>query len=325
MTHTSKQFSSPHFEVQELAEGVFAVLGEREGLCHSNAAIVDLGDRTLVLDTLTLPSYGDDLARASRELTGRDPSWIAFTHYHADHLLGNQSFPSTTPLIATQGMLAPTEEWMGQYQGAIDDPDGFKQEVVDFAATCEAEEDPLKRAAMETNLARYQALYDDIDVLRLVRPNTVFEGKMVLSGSKRTVELIEIPNAHTVSDVYLRLPEEGILFMGDLGFFDTIPFLGFADPLRWIDILRDFEASDMKTFIPGHGIVGGTGKVKVQRECIEAIVAAAREVLAAGEEVTGVLGERLPEPFRTWEGQGGRFNLMNYMAVAKSLSSEKQD
>ncbi|MCK5245807.1 hypothetical protein KAR02_02845, partial [Candidatus Bipolaricaulota bacterium] len=64
MTHTSKQFSSLHFEIQELAKGVFAVLGEREGLCHSNAAIVDLGDRTLVLDTLTLPSYGDDLARA---------------------------------------------------------------------------------------------------------------------------------------------------------------------------------------------------------------------------------------------------------------------
>lgn len=325
MAHVSKQFSSPYFEIQELADGVFAVLGEREGLCHSNAAIVDLGDRTFVLDTLTLPSYGDDLARACRELTGRDPSWVAFTHYHADHLLGNQAFPSTTPLIATQAMLAPIEGWMSQYQGAIDDPDGFKQEVADFAATCEAEKDPLKRAGMNTNLARYQALYDEIGTLRLVRPNTVFEGKMVLSGSKRTVELIEIADAHTVSDVYLRLPEEGILFMGDLGFFDTIPFLGFADPLRWIEILREFEASEMKTFIPGHGVVGGTDRVKVQRECIEAIVAAVREVLAEGGEVTEELSERLAEPFCTWASTMGRFNEMNYQAVAASLSSENQN
>jgi len=78
MTHDPKQFSSPHFKIEELAEGVFAVLGEREGLCHSNAAIIDLGEQTLVFDTLTLPSYGDDLAKACRELTGRDPSWIAF-------------------------------------------------------------------------------------------------------------------------------------------------------------------------------------------------------------------------------------------------------
>ena len=97
MTHVSKQFSSPHFGIQELADGIFAVLEDREGLCHSNAAIVDLGDRSLVLDTLTLPSYGDDLARTCRDLTGRDSSWVAFTHYHADHLLGNQSFPAYAP------------------------------------------------------------------------------------------------------------------------------------------------------------------------------------------------------------------------------------
>lgn len=324
MTHTSKQFSSPFFEIRELAQGVFAVLGDREGLCHSNAAIVDLGDRTLVFDTLTLPSYGDDLARACRELTGRDPCWVAFSHYHADHFLGNQSFPTSTPFMVTQAMLAPMDESMVQYQGILDDPDGFKQELDDFTATCEAEEDANKRKAMSINLARYQALYRDLGKLRIVRPNTIFEGKMVLSGSKRTAELIEVAHAHTVSDVYLRLPNEGICFMGDLGFFDTIPFLGYADPLHWIGTLREFESSAMKTFVPGHGVVGGTDKVTLERECIEAIVAAVGEVLASGEEVTGVLGERLPEPFRSWEGDG-RFNLMNYRAVANSISPEKQD
>jgi len=177
---------------------------------------------------------------------------------------------------------------------------------------------------MNTNLARYRALYEELEGMRLVRPNTLFEGKLLLRGSKRTVELIEVPHAHTVSDVYLRLPEDGVLFMGDLGFFDTIPFLGFANPLNWIDILRQFESLSDKTFVPGHGVVGGTDKVTLERECIETIVAAVREVLAAGEEITGVLGDRLPEPFRSWEG-GGRFNLMNYKAVAKSINPDYQD
>ncbi len=324
MTHGSKQFSSPHFDVHEVVDGVFAVIGDREGLCHSNAGIVDLGDRTLVFDTLTLPSYGDDLARACRELTGRDPSWVALSHYHADHYLGNQCFASTTPLIASKDMIPPMEESMVQYQSILDDPDGFSKELADFAATCEAEEDPRKQSAMNTNLARYRALYEELHGMRLVRPNTLFEGRMVLRGSHRTAELIEVAHAHTVSDVYLRLPQEGVLFMGDLGFFDTIPFLGFANPLNWIDILRQFESFGDKVFVPGHGVVGGMEKVVQLRSCIEAIVAGVRAVLDAGEEITGVLGARLPEPFRSWE-DGGRFNLMNYQAVANSISPKKTD
>ena len=321
MSHAVKSFSSPYFDIQELAEGVFAVLGDREGLCHSNAAVIDLGDRTLILDTLTLPSYADDLADACRELTGRDPTWVALTHYHADHLLGNQSFPTATPLIATQAMLPKIQEWMVEYQEAIDDPAGFKKEIDGFAAACDGEEDPLRRKAMDINLARYQALYEEIGNLQLVSPNTFFEGTLRLTGSKRSVELIEVPHAHTVSDVYLRLPDEGVLFMGDLGFFDTIPFLAFADPLRWIEILREFETSDMKTFVPGHGVVGGTDHVKLERECIEAVVGAVRDTLAAGEELTEDLGLGLSEPFRAWSTKR-HGNLMNYTRVAERLRAE---
>ena len=309
---------SEHFEVRELADGVYAVVGDQNGLCHSNAGIVDLGDQTLVLDTLTLPSYGVDLAQASRELTGRDPSWIAFTHYHADHHLGNQAFPEATPLVATHAMLPPMEESMKGYQEAIDDPAGFEKQVEDFAAGVEAEQDPAKRKAAEVTLARYRALLSELPSIRLIRPNTLFEGTLRLHGSKRCVELVEVPNAHTASDVYLRLPEEKILFMGDLGFFDTIPFLGYADPIRWIDTLKDFERSEIETYVPGHGIVAGVEKVRVQRECIEAIVEAVRSVLAEGAEVTEELSERLPEPFRAWTSKG-RFNQMNYVAVANSL------
>jgi cyclase len=306
------------FRIEELADGVFAVVGDQDGLCHSNAGIIDLGEETLVLDTLTLPSYGETLAAACRDLTGRGPSWIAFTHCHADHLLGNQAFPSTTPFVATHAMLPLIEEWMAEYQEAIDEPAGFAKEIEQFATTCEAEDDPTRRAVIETNLARYRALYDEIGTLRLVRPNTLFEGTMRLVGSKRAVELIEVSNAHTASDVYLRLPDEGILFMGDLGFFDTIPFLAYADPLHWSETLRAFEDSEIRTYVPGHGVVGTVDRVTRERECIDAIVDAVRTVLAEGGEITETLSERLSEPFRTWSTRG-RLNETNYQAVANSL------
>ena len=49
MFDVAKTFSSPHFQTQELADGVYAVLGDQDGLCHSNAGIVDLGDQSLSL------------------------------------------------------------------------------------------------------------------------------------------------------------------------------------------------------------------------------------------------------------------------------------
>ena len=324
MSKASDSFSSPHFEIQELADGVYAVLGEQHGLCHSNAAIVDLGDQTLVLDTLTLPSYGEDLAIACRELTGRDPSWIALTHYHADHWLGNQAFPRETPLIATPGMQPGIENSMIDYQEAIDEPSGFAKQVEDYAAACEDENDATAREGMEINLGRYRALLDELTSIQLIRENTLFEGRLQLVGSKRLVELIEVANAHTVSDVFLKLPEERIVFMGDLGFFDTIPFLAFADPVQWIDTLQSFEASDTEVFVPGHGVVGGMDRVKLERECIEAVVFVVREALDAGDDITLALTKHLPEPFMSWASGRGHME-MNYKAVAEALSSDSQN
>jgi glyoxylase-like metal-dependent hydrolase (beta-lactamase superfamily II) len=213
---------------------------------------------------------------------------------------------------------------MKQYQDAIDDPEGFRRDVEEFVSACEAESNPLKQTAMRTNLARYQALHAELPKLKLVRPNTFFEGTLTLTGSDRSVELIEIAHAHTASDVYLHLPDDGILFMGDLGFFDTIPFLAYADPLHWADVLRTFEESEIDTFVPGHGVVGTTDRVTTERACIEAVVQAVREVLNEGDEVTEGISERLPEPFRSW-AKRGRFNEMNYRAVAQAIRSAEKD
>jgi cyclase len=43
--------ASEHFQLEQVAEGVCAVIALRKGAAHSNAGIVDLGDRTLVFDT----------------------------------------------------------------------------------------------------------------------------------------------------------------------------------------------------------------------------------------------------------------------------------
>jgi len=312
-------FSSEFFEIQELAEGVYAAVGPQEGLCHSNAGIVDLGNRTLVFDTLTLPSYGEDLARACRELTGREPTWIALSHFHADHWLGNQAFPENTPILATHTMLPQLEASMETYANLPGELDDFQRQIDELTATCEAESDDKKRQGIETNLSRYRALHAEGETLRVVRPNLAFDGTVQLMGSARSIDLVEVKAAHTASDVYLSVPDANVVFMGDLGFFDTIPFLMYADPLGWIDALKALEASDATIFVPGHGVVADADRVRASRECIEAIVAVVRKAEADGETIEEALLQRLPEPFVTW-AEGRTWMQQQLDAVASSIA-----
>lgn len=324
MTHVSKQFSSPHFEIQELGEGVYAAIGPQEGLCHSNAGIIDLGDRTLVFDTLTLPSYGDDLARACLELTGREPTWIAISHFHSDHWLGNQAFAENTPILATHAMAPQLTASMDSFAGLPEELDDFQRQIDELAVTCEAETNEKKRQGIETNLSRYRALHAEGASLCAIPANMLFDGSLQLIGSKRSVDLVEVKAAHTVSDVYLAIPDANVVFMGDLGFFDTIPFLMFADPLGWIEALKALEASDATVFVPGHGVVGDTDHVRRSRECIEAVVDIVRGALNEGAEIEEGLLQTLPEPFKAW-AEGRTWMQQQLDAVAKAISPDSQE
>lgn len=92
--------TSPHFRLEELAQGVFAAIHTPGGGAMSNAGIIDLGDRTLIFDTCQSPEAATDLQRAAATLCGRPVDYVVNSHWHGDHVLGNQTFAAAT-IIAT--------------------------------------------------------------------------------------------------------------------------------------------------------------------------------------------------------------------------------
>src|SRR5450830_703053 len=104
---------SRHFVFEQLADGVFAAIERDGGWAISNAGIVDLGGLTVVYDTSLTPRAAQDLRRFAEEVTGRAPDIVVNSHYHNDHIWGNQVFAPeaqivssarTRKLIATAGM-----------------------------------------------------------------------------------------------------------------------------------------------------------------------------------------------------------------------------
>jgi cyclase len=80
-----------HAEHEQVADGVRAAVAKPDRGAVGNAAIVDLGDSTLVVDTHVTPA-------AARELRAEagPARWVLNTHWHADHVLGNGEFGDAT-------------------------------------------------------------------------------------------------------------------------------------------------------------------------------------------------------------------------------------
>ncbi|NNC73973.1 MAG: MBL fold metallo-hydrolase [Acidimicrobiia bacterium] len=84
---------STPFTIHPAGDGVWAAISPpMEMPAISNAAIIDLGDRTLVVDSFMTFQAAQALSDAAEELTGNRPHLLVTTHHHVDHVGGNSVF-----------------------------------------------------------------------------------------------------------------------------------------------------------------------------------------------------------------------------------------
>lgn len=89
-----------------------------------------------------------------------------------------------------------------------------------------------------------------------------FARRLTLHGTRRRAEFVSLGPAHTGDDAVLVLPDDGVVFCGDLLFVACHPYLPDGDPERWrdaLDVLLGFGAA---RYVPGHGPVGGPDSVE---------------------------------------------------------------
>jgi glyoxylase-like metal-dependent hydrolase (beta-lactamase superfamily II) len=292
--------TSEHFELEELAAGVYAAVAIEGGAAYSNAGIIDLGEQTLVFDAFDSPVAADDLRIAAEQLTGRPASYVINSHVHADHWLGNQVFDPQTPIIAThttRGEMPDSITWMQELQ---EDLSGLQRDIEEESANLEAETDPSKRAALENGIARMKSWLITLPTQEFRFPDQSFERKLVFFGSQRRAELIEVAPGHTNSDAYLVLPEDRIMFMGDLGFLQCQPFMVFCQPQAWIAWLEEAEQADVEVFVPGHGPLGTRADLSLQRQYITLLVEQVAQAIRDGIQVEQVVDSPPGPPFDAW-------------------------
>ncbi|SFG59770.1 MBL fold metallo-hydrolase [Sporolactobacillus nakayamae] len=254
MTAYKESFpKSNYFSLTPLDDGVWAALSIPGTGSWSNAGIIDIGDQTLIFDAFATPTSADDLRIAAEKLTDRQATLILNSHYHLDHVNGDQIFQDV-PIISTK---LTREQIANQQPKLIDIFKTNNTELLDQTkAEMEQEKNPEKRQELESLLGEYSMIIRDTERFKLTLPTITFEDKITLNGAKMSAEFITYGGGHTISDAFLYLPKEQILFLADLMHIGYHADIRQGNVDHWIDILKKIKKLKIKKIVSGHGAIG---------------------------------------------------------------------
>lgn len=288
---------SKHFQIERLAEGVYAAVASEQGYASCNAGVIDIGDRTIVFDTFLTPEAARDLLKVAKQLTSNTITHVINSHEHNDHIRGNQVFGSDVDIIST----VLTREAI-----ARNEPESIKsekktilKEIIDVQSKLDTEKNPKRRRELALLISFMQGARKSHLELKTRLPNITFEHKLTIHGTKRTVELLPLAG-HTFSDVVLCLPKEKIAFMSDLLFVNIHPYLASGSPEQWKQSLAEVEALGVEVAVPGHGSVGKSSDLSMMLQYIQSLEGIVVSMKKSGKSVEQASSEPIPSPFDSW-------------------------
>ncbi len=289
---------SRHFRIEKLSDGVYAAIHKLGGYAIGNAGMVDLGDETLIFDTFLSPEAAVDLLNFSRKVTGKPVRYVINSHYHNDHVRGNQVFKPSARIIGTseiRNLIAENEPLEIEQEKSYA-PERLKV----LAREYENESDPGKKELLSMWVGYFEAMVRSHPTLVTILPDLTFENKLVMYGSQRHAELVAFDGGHTGSDVILYLPQEKIVFSGDLVFNGAHPYLADGSPDKLLTILQELKNYPVEQLVPGHGEVGNTADIDQMILYLEKISHVVDGLAQQDPESIDFSTVPVPEPFTDW-------------------------
>jgi len=156
------------------------------------------------------------------------------------------------------------------------------------------------RAGLESSVAFIGYALAEMTEYEPRYADQTFEDRISFQGSRRNAELRSLGHGHSEDDAVLLLPEDGIAFVGDIGFFDSQPFFGFCDIDTYRKQLRIFQHPGFRVLIPGHGPVGDRSDIALELQyldVLEDLVGKVARIEGSFEEAMQIT---LPVPFDGW-------------------------
>ena len=137
----AKLMLNKHFDLHQLTDGVYAAIHKDGGAAYCNAGIVDLGDRTLVVDAFDTVLAARELRQTAESLFSRPVDTLLLTHTHNDHWKGAGAFDAETIFVANETTRQETLEWGEDLVKTAGEPAEWEAWVQELTAQLGSEED----------------------------------------------------------------------------------------------------------------------------------------------------------------------------------------
>lgn len=296
----TRLLESKHFTLEPLTQGVYACIHMPGGAAFSNAGIIDLGDQTLIVDTFHTRAAGGSLRQSAEALFERSIETAMLTHAHLDHWIGACALDARTKLFATTTTQQVCRDMAPLVWEDFQNPTLWEEMLQGTEQQLQTEQDERVRADHEHMRSFFRYIMAERTEFQPRLPERTFDDRLTFQGSRRTAELRSLGRGHSEEDAVLLLPQDGIAFIGDIGFFGTQPQLRVCD----LDHLRRqigfIAESGYQTLVPGHGAVGGKEALALQLQYIDVLEDLVGKVAHRGCSLQEAMQIILPKPFDTW-------------------------
>lgn len=247
-----------------------------------NTGIVIGDDAVMVIDTQATPVMAQDVIRRIREVTDKPIKYVTLSHYHAVRVLGASAY-KPQQIIASQ-----------------DTYDLIVQR---------GEQDKA------SEIGRFPRLFQAVESVPagMTWPTITFTGKMTLWLGKLEVQILQLGRGHTKGDTVVWLPQDKVLFSGDLVEFDATPYAGDAYFQDWPQTLDNLAALQPEKLVPGRGAaLTNPAEVKAGLEGTRAFVSELFASVKAGAAQGKALRAVYEETMKTLEPKYGNWVIFKH-------------
>ncbi|MEW6600491.1 MAG: MBL fold metallo-hydrolase [Nitrospirota bacterium] len=247
----------------KIADNVYSYADVKNGFpansFGANAGIIIGKDGIIVVDTLVSAKEAQRFISDIRKVSDKPFKYVINTHYHLDHAFGNAEFEKMGAIIISH----------------------------------EADNNNLHNSgeAVLKNAGAYGLTESDIEGTSIAYPSLTFPSRMIINMDGQEIELIYPGPSHTSGSIMVYLPDQKILFAGDILFTGYHPFLAEGDISSWTKALDSIMAMDVEKIIPGHGPVSGKKDIRDMKAYLKAFDSKAKELCAGSNDVEYIVSE----------------------------------
>ena len=186
-----------------------------------NSGVIIGDDSVMVIEAQATPRLANKVIEKVRSVTDKPISHLVLTHYHAVRVLGASAYQAPTIIMSEKARAMVAERGQEDWESEFD---------------------------------RFPRLFQGHESIPgLTWPTTTFNDRMTVYLGKRRVDLMFLGRAHTAGDIVAYVPDQNVMFTGDIVEYKSACYCGDGHFHDWPDTLEEIRAWDVDAIAPGRG------------------------------------------------------------------------